>query len=110
KPADALGDQLGMLDQNRRMADHAGDEALVPRKLRALPHLPFVLMARIGRFEGVGAGANAQDDIHHMLELEIVDTRPHVDAVAGMKISSGFIPSSAPLRLSMSTASCALPR
>src|SRR5262249_18494890 len=57
KPADALGNQLRMLDQDRRVADHPRNEALVLWKLCRLPNLPFVLMAWVGRFEGVGAGA-----------------------------------------------------
>src|SRR5262249_40876706 len=49
--ADSLGDQLGMFDQNRRMADHAGNERLARRQFGALPHFPFMLVARVRGLE-----------------------------------------------------------
>src|SRR5215468_7324289 len=45
----ALGDQFGMLHYVGGMADDAGDQHLARRQFRRLPHLPFMLMAWIGR-------------------------------------------------------------
>ena len=49
------------------------------------PQLPFVLVARIGGFDGVGAGIDRQHQIDEMLQLEIEHARRDVDAVAGME-------------------------
>src|ERR1700728_1117731 len=80
-----LGNKLGMFDQDGRMRDNAGDQNLAVRQLDVLPDLPFVLMARIGRLEGIGAGADLQNDIDDVFELHVVDARAHIDAVAGVK-------------------------
>src|SRR6266851_379698 len=52
--ADALGHQLGMLDDVGGMAHHAGQDQLVVWQLGLLPHRPLVLVAHIARFEGIG--------------------------------------------------------
>src|SRR5205807_10536238 len=46
----ALGDEFGMLHDIGRMTDHAWDKKRTIGKLDVLPHLPFVLMARICAF------------------------------------------------------------
>ena len=43
-----------------------------------------MLMARIGRLEGIKPGADIHDDIDQMLHFQIVRPRPHIDAVAGV--------------------------
>jgi hypothetical protein len=43
-----------------------------------------MLVARIGGLEGIGAGTDLQDDVDDVLELHVVDARPHIDAVAGV--------------------------
>src|ERR1051325_7353947 len=48
---EALGDELGMLHDIRRVADDAGDENFSFRQLDTLPHAPLVLVARGGRSE-----------------------------------------------------------
>ena len=57
EPLDPLGDQFGVLDQHGGVADHAGDQHLALGQLHVLPHPPLVLVAGVGRLEGVGAGA-----------------------------------------------------
>ena len=56
EPHDALGDQLGMLDDVGGVADDAGDQHRALRQLDVLPHLPLVLVARVGPLEHEGAG------------------------------------------------------
>src|SRR5262249_47488565 len=53
----ALRHQLRMLDEVRFRLEHAGNEHLARRQLHALEERPFMGVARIGRFEGNGAGA-----------------------------------------------------
>ena len=74
-----------MLDQIGRLGDRARDEQRAFRELDALPHAPLVLVARIGGLERVGAGADLQHDVHDVLQLHVVDARPHVDPVAGVE-------------------------
>ena len=52
---DALGHQLGMLDDVGGVADDAGDQHLARRQLDAFPHPPFMLVARIGALDDIGA-------------------------------------------------------
>ena len=47
EPQDAVADQLGVLDQDRRMGDHPGNQNLVPGEVDGAPDLPFVLVAWI---------------------------------------------------------------
>jgi hypothetical protein len=58
QPHDALGDQLGMLDDIGGVADHAGDQNFAGRKFHGFPNAPFVGVARIGSFEGIVPGAH----------------------------------------------------
>ena len=46
-----LGDQLGVLDQVRRVADDARHERLAVRQLDVLPDRPIVLVARVRRLD-----------------------------------------------------------
>src|ERR1700760_4855254 len=56
----AVGDELGMLDHHVGMRDRAGDEDLAGRQLDTLEQMEFVLVARIGRLEGIGAGLDRE--------------------------------------------------
>ena len=47
--------------------DDAGDQDLARRQLDGLPKLPFVLVARIGRLERIGAGTDPQDHVDDSL-------------------------------------------
>ena len=48
RSGDALGDQLGVLDEVRRRVDDAGDQDLALGQLDVLEDLPLVLVARVG--------------------------------------------------------------
>src|SRR5215472_4426546 len=50
---DPLGNELGMLDDIRRVADGARDEGAAWRQLHVLPYCPFVLVARIGALDQI---------------------------------------------------------
>ena len=75
QPHDALGDQLRMLDDIGGVADDAGNEHLARRQFRALPHAPFVLVARIGAFDDEGADLHAEDEIDDVLERHVGGVR-----------------------------------
>src|SRR4029453_3177748 len=55
EPHDALGHEFGMLDDIGRVADDARDQHLAWRQLDRSPDHPFVLVARIGGLELIGA-------------------------------------------------------
>ena len=84
KAADALGDQLGMLDDIRGMRDDAGDDRFAFGQFHLGPHFPFMLVARVGGLERVGACIDPQHDIDQMLQLHVVHARSDIDAVAGV--------------------------
>ncbi len=56
---DAVGDQLGMLDDVGGVADDARKEDLAVGQLDVLPDLPFVLVPDIARLERVGLALTA---------------------------------------------------
>ena len=82
--ADAIGHQLGVLDEDGRLRDRAGNQDGSFRELHVLPHPPLVLVARVRGLERVGAGADLQHHVDEMLQLEVVHARADVDAVAGV--------------------------
>ena len=55
-----------------------------------LPDRPFVLVARVGRLDQIGAGADLQHQVDEVLELEVVHARRDVDAVAGVEADAVF--------------------
>ena len=79
---DALGDQLRMLDHVGGVADHAGHQHAALGQLHLLPHAPFVLVARIGALDQVGAGAHAQHQVDDVLERHVGGVRARPAAPA----------------------------
>jgi len=67
------------------MGDDAGDQRLVLGQVHPAPDLPLVLVPRVRCLERIGAGSDPQNDIDDVLQLDVVGTRPHVDAVAGVE-------------------------
>src|SRR5687768_12400966 len=59
----AIGDEPWVLDHVGVMADDAGDEDLAVREWYILPHLPLVVVARVGRLERVSADVDLQDQV-----------------------------------------------
>ena len=76
QPHDPLGHQLRMLDDVGGVADDAGDQLLAGRQLDALPHRPFVLVARIGLLDAVGADLHLQQQIDDVLQRHVEGVRP----------------------------------
>src|SRR5262245_65511899 len=72
----AQGDEFRMLDEVRRMGDHTWDEDLAVRQLDVFPHLPLMLMARIGSFHTVGVSTYPQHDVHNVLQRYIGNMVP----------------------------------
>ncbi len=64
--ADALRDQLGMLDEIRFRFDHAGDQHLAVGQLHPLEQCPFVGVARIGGFEAKSRLGRAENTMSMM--------------------------------------------
>ena len=73
---DALGHQLGMLDQIGRVADDARQHDLAFRQLDVLPQLPFVLVAHVGGLERIALRLDLQHQVDDVLERQIVGVRP----------------------------------
>ena len=73
---DALGDELRVLDQVGGVADHAGHQHLAVRQLDVLPHLPFVLVAHVGRLERIALRLDLQHQVDDVLERQVVGVRP----------------------------------
>src|SRR5437763_16645720 len=65
-PYQTLGDELGMFDDIGRMTDDARDQHLAPGKLHVLPYFPFVLVARVGAFDHIGAYLHPKDEVDDM--------------------------------------------
>src|SRR5262249_61683500 len=65
---DALGDELGMFHHVGGVADDTRDEHLARGQLHILPHLPFVLVTRIGALDHVGADVHLEDEVDDVLE------------------------------------------
>ena len=82
QPHDALGDQFGMLDHIGGVADDAGNEHLALRQLDVFPHLPFMLVARIGAFDDIGADFHAEDEIDDVLQRHVGGVRARPAAPA----------------------------
>ena len=74
-----------MFDDIAAMSDHSGDQDLAVRQFRSFPDMILMLVARVGGFEGVGAGIYFQDQIDDFFQRRVVDARPFVDAIAGVK-------------------------
>ena len=64
------------------------DQHLVVGNLGALPLLPLVLVARVRCLERIGARVHLENDVDDVLELHVMDARPHVDAVAGVEANA----------------------
>src|SRR3989475_6905770 len=85
---EALGHQLGVLDEVAGVADDAGDEDLAGGELDVFPHAPLVVVARVRRLDGVALRAHGQDQVHELAQREVVLVRAvgaapaHVEAHA----------------------------
>jgi len=76
EPHDALGHQLGMLDDVGGVADDSRHEDFSLRQLDLLPHAPLVLVARVRRLDEIGAGAHAEDQVDDVPQRDVAGMRP----------------------------------
>src|SRR4030095_8240031 len=83
--ADAIGDELGMLDDVGGVADDAGDEDLAGRQLDVFPDSPLVLVAHVAGFEGVRLAVHRQHHIDDVAHRDVGDVRAVPAAPAQMK-------------------------
>src|SRR6185437_12500591 len=72
------------------MRDYAWDQDLALGQFDVLPHLPFVLVTRVRRLDEIGRRPDLQHEVYEMLQLEVVNARRDVHAVAGVKADSIF--------------------
>ena len=70
-----LGHELGMLDDVGRMCDEPRHQHLACGQRHVLPHLPFVLVARIGRLETISADIDPQHEIDDVLDRHVEHVR-----------------------------------
>ena len=66
----------GMLEDVRGVADEPGQQDAVLRQLDVAPHLPLVLVARVGLLERVAAHADPEDEVDDVAQLDVVGVRP----------------------------------
>ena len=50
-----------------------------------LPDAPLMVVARIGRLEGVGASVDLQEQVDNVLQAHFMDAGADIDTVAGVK-------------------------
>lgn len=84
KTLDALGDELGMLDEVRRGVDDARDEHLAFRQTDVAPDFPLVLVAWIRGDEGESRRPRLEDDVRDVGERNVAMVRPLVVRPAEM--------------------------
>src|SRR3954463_8809710 len=75
KPDNALRHQFRMFDNVGGVADDAGNQHLAGRELDRSPDHPFVLMARIGGLELIGAHVHLQHEIDDVLHGHVEGMR-----------------------------------
>src|SRR6185312_11900037 len=80
-----LGDEIGMLDEVRVMADDAWDEGRALGQLHRLEHPPFMLVAGVGGFDREALCLHAQNDVGDIFQGDIVVMRPVEAAPADME-------------------------
>src|ERR1700744_3526990 len=71
----ALRHEFGMLDDVGGMADDAGQNYLVVRKLDVLPNRPLVLVADIAGFERIGLALHGQHDVDDIAHRDVGGVR-----------------------------------
>jgi hypothetical protein len=84
----AVGNELGMLDHHIRMGDSARYQHLSRWQLDMFEQMEFMFMTRIGCLEGISAGTDCEDEIDHVLELQITHPWPEIDAIACMEANT----------------------
>ena len=75
KPDNALRHQLRMFDNVGGVADDSGNQHLAGRELDRSPDHPFVLVARIGGLELIGAHVHLQHEIDDVLHRHVEGMR-----------------------------------
>ena len=68
---EALGDEIGVLDEIGAMADDAGDEGRAVGQLQILEDPPFVLVTRVGGLNRIAPGIDPENEVNDVLEREI---------------------------------------
>jgi len=71
----AISDGLRMFDEVAVMSHDSRNQYLSVRQLDVFPDAPFMFMAGIRRFDGIGASADFENDIHDVFERDIVFVR-----------------------------------
>src|SRR5262249_39142910 len=84
KPHDAPSDQFRMFHHIGGVADNPWDEYLAAAEPGIFPDLPFVLVARIGALDHVGANLHFQDEVDDVLERHVAGMRAGPAAPAHM--------------------------
>jgi len=86
----ALGHEIGMLDEVGAVADDPRDERSAFRQFHVLEDPPFVLVARVRRLDRIAPGAHPEDQIDNVPERDVVVVGPVKAAPAHMQPDSLF--------------------
>ena len=80
-----FGDEVGVLDKVGAVADDARNKCCAVGQLYVLEHPPFVLMARIGRLDGVTSSINPENQMDDVPQRNVVMVRTVEAAPADMQ-------------------------
>src|SRR5262252_701389 len=81
----ALGDQIGMLDEIGAMPDDTRDQGGALRQFHLFEHPPFVFVAGVRGLDRIASSAHAEDQINNVLQGYVVVVRPVKTAPAHMQ-------------------------
>src|SRR5580765_456352 len=73
-----------MFDEISGVVDHPGEENFSLRQLYLLPNLPFMAMARVGRFDGDSRDVGFKHDIDDIAQCDVAVVRAFVVAPANV--------------------------
>ena len=76
KVDDAVGDQLGVLDDIGRVTDDTGDQDLAVGQFDVLPDLPFMRVTDIAGFDRERPGTHLQQHVDDAPERQVGGVRP----------------------------------
>ena len=94
EPEDAVGDEIGVLDDVGRVADDPRQDQPIVGQFDVLPDLPLVLMPDIAGLERIGLGVDRQHQLDDVPHRDVGRVRPMPAAPA--QVEPDAVPRQAP--------------